>query len=172
MRNTFIIFIVSGFWHGANLTFIVWGTLHALFIFPLMFLNQNRDKIEIVAKGKILPSLREILQIFITFLQVSVAWIFFRSENLSHAFSYLSIIFSKSLFSFPHNTGIDLSRAPIFPLILLLIVEWFGREKKYALEEIHLHFNGLLRWSFYVFIIFLIGIYARNEVTPFIYFQF
>jgi D-alanyl-lipoteichoic acid acyltransferase DltB (MBOAT superfamily) len=58
VRNTFIIFLVSGFWHGANWTFIVWGFLNALFIMPAVLLNTNRNNLDIVAKGRILPNVR------------------------------------------------------------------------------------------------------------------
>src|SRR5690606_24136153 len=101
VRNTFIIFIVSGFWHGANWTFIVWGALNAVYFLPLLLLNKNRSNIDIVAKGKFLPSFREFIAMSITFLLTAFAWIFFRSENLNHAVTYVGGIFSESLFQIP-----------------------------------------------------------------------
>jgi D-alanyl-lipoteichoic acid acyltransferase DltB (MBOAT superfamily) len=93
VRNTFLIFLVSGFWHGANWTFVAWGFLNALFILPSILTHHNRDHLEIVAKGKYLPSLKEFLSILFTFSLTVLAWIFFRATDLPHAFSYLKGIF-------------------------------------------------------------------------------
>jgi len=177
IRNTFIIFLVSGFWHGANWTFIVWGGLNALFIMPAIIFKTNRNNMDIVAKGRLLPSFKDVLNIIITFLLVAFAWIFFRAENLEHAFNYISGIFSKSLFSVP-----GMNKAALATLILiafLLFIEWLGRENNYGIEKLFLsdtHKESKLwtffRWSFYAFIILLIGLFMQLEETPFIYFQF
>ena len=89
IRNTFIIFLVSGFWHGANWTFIIWGALNALYFLPLLLGGKNRNHLEVVAYDKSLPSFKEILQIGVTFGLTVFAWIFFRAENLGHAFGYI-----------------------------------------------------------------------------------
>lgn len=101
VKNTFIIFIVSGFWHGANWTFIVWGALNAVYFLPLLLAKRNRVNIEIVAKGKYLPSFKEILAMMTTFSLTLLAWIFFRAESVGHALNYLNEIFSSSLFLAP-----------------------------------------------------------------------
>ena len=85
IRNIFIIFLVSGFWHGANWTFIVWGAINAIYFLPLILTHNNRNHIEIVAKGKSLPDIKEVLFILTTFGFTVFAWIFFRAENISHA---------------------------------------------------------------------------------------
>ncbi|MTI37943.1 MBOAT family O-acyltransferase, partial [Fulvivirga lutimaris] len=105
VRNTFTIFVVSGFWHGANWTFIVWGMLNALYFLPLLLLKRNRINTGTVAQGKLLPSFKELLQIGTTFSLTALTWVFFRAENIDHALSYLSTIFSKSLFEFPNFHG-------------------------------------------------------------------
>ena len=94
IRNTFIIFLVSGFWHGANWTFIVWGLLHALYIMPSIIFNNNRNNIAIIAAGKKFPSLKEFFAMMLTFCLAVLAWIFFRAENLNTAFDYIHRIFS------------------------------------------------------------------------------
>lgn len=170
IRNTFIIFLVSGFWHGANWTFIIWGLINALFIMPSIIMKTNRKHIEIVAKGKALPSLRDLFDMFITFGLIVFTWIFFRAENVGQAFTYVSNIFSSSLFDFP-----DLKKAALSTLLLigfLMFIEWIGRESNYALEKFLLKKHRLIRWSFYAFIILLIGLFMQTEETPFIYFQF
>jgi len=82
VRNTFIIFIVSGFWHGANWTFIVWGLLNALYIMPSIIFNTHRNNLDIVARGKYLPSIKETFQIGFTFGLTILAWIFLDQKLL------------------------------------------------------------------------------------------
>src|SRR6267154_4575677 len=94
VRNTFIIFLVSGFWHGANWTFIIWGLLNALYIMPSIIFKTNRDNLEIVAMGKLFPTLKEFLTISLTFALTTFAWIFFRANSVGHAVNYISEIFS------------------------------------------------------------------------------
>jgi len=172
IRNTFVIFIVSGFWHGANWTFIVWGALNAIYFLPLMIANKNRNYIEIVAKDKYLPTVNEMGRIIFTFALTLVAWIFFRAENLNHAISYLSIIFSPSIVELPSFRGIGRSVPVIFLILFLLLVEWMGRDKQFALSELELKFERPVRGLFYFFVTFLIGMFMQTDEMPFIYFQF
>ena len=170
IRNTFIIFIVSGFWHGADWTFIVWGTLNALYFLPYLLTNNNRNNLDSVAKGKITPSLKEFLSITLTFMLTVFAWIFFRSNSLSHAFSYLSIIFSKSFFqvsNFPATNKIEV----LILTSIFFLAEWLGRENQYAIEKIDVLNNKYLRWSCYLMIIILIFYFSGRE-QQFIYFNF
>jgi D-alanyl-lipoteichoic acid acyltransferase DltB (MBOAT superfamily) len=87
VRNIFIVFLVSGFWHGANWTFIAWGAIHAILFLPLILLNKNRKYTDTVAAGKFLPSVKEVFQMGMTFLLVLVGWVFFRAENIGQAFA-------------------------------------------------------------------------------------
>lgn len=149
IRNTFIIFLVSGFWHGANWTFIVWGGLNALFIMPSIIMKTNRNNLEIVAKGRILPSLKEGIQMLITFNLAVFAWIFFRAESVSQAFHYVKNMLNSSLFTFP-----SLNKAALATLVLigfLVVIEWLGRENNYGIEKTFLKQPRILRWSFYGF---------------------
>lgn len=170
VRNTFIIFLVSGFWHGANWTFIIWGFLNALYIMPSIILKTNRNNLEIVAKNKLIPSFKDLFNIIITFSLTVFAWIFFRAENVHHAFSYISGILKPSLFTFP-----NLNKAALATLILVayfMVIEWLGREYQYAIQNLWLKKPKLIRWSFYFFLIILIGLFLQTHETPFIYFQF
>jgi len=170
IRNTFIIFLVSGFWHGANWTFIVWGLLNALYIMPSIIFNNNRNHLDIVAQGKYFPTIKELLSMVFTFGLTVFAWIFFRSENLTLAWLYISRIFTPELFSFP-NFKYQSSFTPIaFLLIGFILVEWIGREQQYAISKI-LSKSAFLRWSLYYILIALIFIYAGVN-QQFIYFQF
>jgi D-alanyl-lipoteichoic acid acyltransferase DltB (MBOAT superfamily) len=169
VRNTFIIFIVSGFWHGANWTFVIWGALNALFIMPSIIFKTNRSNLEIVAKGKSLPSLRELFDILLTFSLTLLAWIFFRSASVGQALQIIGGIFSKDLFKMPQT-----SPRPVILVIIILfvIIEWIGREGRYAIENIGIRWTPVLRWSFYSFIIVCIGMYMQTSGSDFIYFQF
>jgi len=171
VRNTFIIFIVSGFWHGANWTFIVWGALNALYFMPLLLFNKNRVNTGTVAQGKFLPNIKDFSQIGITFSLTVLAWVFFRAENIGHAFSYLSTIFSKSLFSIPHFTGM---RTAFYNLILIAIfvfIEWLGRNEQYATAKLGVGWERPFRYAMYYSIIGAIFWFA-GEKQQFIYFQF
>ncbi|WP_298345892.1 MBOAT family O-acyltransferase [uncultured Algibacter sp.] len=166
LRNTFIIFIVSGFWHGANWTFIVWGALNAIYFLPLLLTNKNRVNTNIVAEGKYLPSFKEIRQMAITFFITLIAWVFFRADSVTHAFLYLKGIFSSSLFSY-----FEIFPVTILSLLLFfIIIEWLGRNSEFAIENVDF-MNKPIRWGFYVGLIVLMFAYT-GEQQEFIYFQF
>jgi len=167
VRNTFIIFIVSGFWHGANWTFIIWGGLNAIYFLPLLLLNKNRNNLDIVAKGKYLPSINEFLNIFITFCLTNFAWIFFRAESVEHALNYISIIFSASLWTVPEI----LPRTTMLLVIVFLIIEWVGREQQYAIANLGFNLPRPMRLAIYYGLIFSIFVWGVNQ-QQFIYFQF
>ena len=170
IRNTFIIFLVSGFWHGANWTFIIWGFLNALFIMPSIILKTNRNNLEIVAMNRLIPSIKDIFNILFTFSLTVFAWVFFRAEDVHHAISYILGIFKTSLFSFPELKKADL--ATLILIIFFVAIEWIGRENQYAIEKTLVKKPRALRWAFYGFIIILIGLFLQTHETPFIYFQF
>jgi len=172
IRNTFIIFVVSGFWHGANWTFIVWGGLNALYFLPLLLRQKNRAHLDIVAKGRLLPRPGEAVQIALTFTLCTLAWVFFRAESLSHAFGYLGGIFSRTFFSVPDFPGTAKAFTTILLLGFFLMMEWLGRENNYAIEKTGFRKRRIFRWSFYAFLLFLTGMYMQSKESPFIYFQF
>ena len=170
--NVFIIFVVSGFWHGANWTFIFWGFINALFIIPSILFKTHRNNIDIVAKDSILPSFKEFSSIIITFIMTTFAWVFFRSETLEGAFHFINKIFSKSLFSIPELNSSFHSFKMLFGLIIFFaILEWFGRSERFALEKVFSQYNYFVRWLFYLLIIFTL-IYFGAKEQSFIYFQF
>lgn len=172
VRNTFIIFIVSGFWHGANWTFIAWGVLNALYFLPVLLLNRNRNNLETVAAGRLFPSLKEMTGMIATFGLTVLAWIFFRAESLHHAFSYIGGIFSRSLFSSPDFVGKKTAVITLALCLFFVIIEWLGRERQYALAHMGQTWPKPLRFAFYGFLVFLMGMYMSTGETPFIYFQF
>ncbi|MDB5019716.1 MAG: acyltransferase [Pedobacter sp.] len=167
IRNTFIIFIVSGFWHGANWTFIAWGFLNALFIMPSIVFKTNRKNLDTIARGLVLPNIRELFAMITTFSLTVFAWIFFRAESLGHALSFIAGIFSRSLFTAPSVAPKDL----LLLIAIFVLVEWIGREQNYALEKVGLQWFKPVRWVAYYAIVFMIFYFAGKE-QQFIYFQF
>ncbi|MFN3754439.1 MBOAT family O-acyltransferase [Flavobacterium sp.] len=167
IRNTFIIFLVSGFWHGANWTFILWGLLNAIYFLPLLLTNKNRAHIDIVAKGKLWPTVSEFVSITLTFCLTTLAWIFFRSATVGQAFSYI-----KNIFSFNFNGGIQYlsidrySVELILLLLVFLVFEWFSREHEHPFFG-----KGKNFWALFV-ISMIIALGTYSEFSEFIYFQF
>ena len=171
VRNTFIIFIVSGFWHGANWTFIVWGALNAIYFLPLLLTKNNRNNIDIIAHGKKLPNIREFCFMLLTFSLTVFAWIFFRANDIGHAFSYISEIFSSSLFSIPKIDGMGSALITILLVGVFTLIEWIGREGEYAIANLGLKWKRPVRYSMYYAIIIAIFWFGGKE-QQFIYFQF
>ena len=160
IRNTFIIFLVSGFWHGANWTFIVWGALNGLYFLPLLLAKKNRKNLDTVAKGRLFPTAKESFQILFTFGLTVLAWIFFRAENIFSAFRYISGIFSSSLFSIPHHFGGTNALITIVLTTFFVLIEWKGREEQYAIANLGLKWNPLIRYAMYYS--FIIAIFTLS----------
>ena len=173
VRNIFIIFLVSGFWHGANWTFLVWGALNAIYFLPSLLLGSNRKHLEIVAEGKVFPSFRELFSMLSTFGFICFAWIFFRAENIDHAFRFIDGIFSASLFTLPNLYAMEGAVTLLIFIFFFLLLEWRGRENEYAISKMGVGSTRMLRWSMYVGLILAIDIFGNNSAEiEFIYFQF
>ena len=171
VRNTFIIFLVSGFWHGANWTFIVWGLLNALYIMPSIVFNTNRNNIDIVAKGHLLPSIKDTVNMVCTFLLTVFAFIFFRASDMQVAVGMIAKLFSTSLIEKPHYIDNGFSFITISLLCIFIVIEWLGRENEFAIQTMGLKWKMPLRWGFYYALILAIFLYAGGQ-QQFIYFQF
>ncbi|AND64661.1 acyltransferase [Flavobacterium covae] len=167
IRNTFAIFLVSGFWHGANWTFIIWGLLNAIYFLPLLLSNKNRNNINIVAEEGTLPSIREFLAMVVTFMLTVFAWIFFRANNLTHALQYIRSIFTKQLLSLLEVRPTNM----IILIFVFMTIEWIGRKNDYALATFGFNWTKAFRWSFYMVLLIAIFILGTKE-QKFIYFQF
>ncbi|MCB2203773.1 MBOAT family protein [bacterium] len=167
IRNVLIIFVVSGFWHGANWTFIVWGALNALYFLPLLLRDRNRSHTNTVAEGRILPGIRETFQMAVTFALTCLAWVFFRAATVGDALTYIGNIFSATLFT-PPTLAFG-----YFPLVALLFLaaEWLQRDREHVLQLSGKRMPAPLRWTLYYGIAALIFYYG-GEPQTFIYFQF
>ena len=159
--NIFVIFLVSGFWHGANWTFIVWGGLNALYFVPIFLLKKNRNNLDHV--DSFWPGWNNFSNILFTFSLTVLAWVFFRAENVGHAFDYIVGIFS--------FTGGKWHGGDYLPLAaLMLIIEWTMRKRGFGLD-FSAHVPKWLRWTLYSMCVWLI-LFFFGEEQAFIYFQF
>lgn len=169
IRNTFIIFLVSGMWHGANWTFICWGAYNALLFMPLLIAGRNRRFTGVVAQGRLLPSFKELLQIVVTFLLVVIGWIIFRAENINDAFNYITLMVTDFTPHLPEH-----GKSALLYIAILMIVEWLHRDRQFGLQISD--GGGLLarrtvRWTTYV-ILALFTLLCAGTQEEFIYFQF
>jgi D-alanyl-lipoteichoic acid acyltransferase DltB (MBOAT superfamily) len=173
IRNTFIIFIVSGFWHGAKWTFIVWGFINALYFLPLLLLNKNRINTNSIKVERFFPNVHDFVSMVATFFIICLGWIFFRAKTLSHAFSYIKGIFSATFFSVPVFAGRMRALMTIFLIMIFLAIEWIGRSDNFAIERVFYGSHKFVRWGFYYVLLFVIMIcYIYTIPQEFIYFQF
>jgi alginate O-acetyltransferase complex protein AlgI len=168
VRNMFIVFIVSGFWHGANWTFIAWGLLNAFYMLPHVLRKSGNNGIN-TQEVKI-PSTKTVFSILVTFTLTAFAWIFFRAESLSHAFGIISEIFSSSLFTVPSFEGRRLAVTTSILITLLMCIEWRGKDRSYAIAGIGAT-SRPFRHAIYYSLMLIILMFGGNE-QEFIYFQF
>jgi alginate O-acetyltransferase complex protein AlgI len=163
IKNIFTIFLISGFWHGANWTFIAWGAFHSLLYLPLFLLKRNRKNLSKHA------GVRDGFSIVQTYLFVCIGWVFFRAKDINHAMDILMEIMSRSLFS---PIQVSLRVIIVLALIILLIsLEWMTRKDDFALAKLGSKWNTTISWSFYSSLLFIIVWFAKTG-TSFIYFQF
>jgi len=164
VRNTFIIFLVSGFWHGANWTFLAWGAFHALLFLPLILLGKNRKYTDAIAQGRWLPNLKELGQIVLTFVLAALGWILFRSQSISEAIDfYIGLVSGGwSVFNPPMRT--------LAFVVILFLVEWIQRGREHGLDMSGVRY-GVVRYACYLAVLAMIFMYGVFNET-FIYFQF
>ena len=172
VRNTFIIFLLSGFWHGANWTFIAWGAYHAILFLPLILTGKNRKYTNQVAEGRILPTFKEVGQMLVTFFLAVIGWIIFRSAHIHDFLRFLSGVCDASLFTMPWFQTMNSLLLMVGSALLMLLVEWIQRTKEHGLA-----FGGnpkyeLVRMAFYLMITLMVFVLQAPRTTQFIYFQF
>lgn len=176
IRNTFIIFLVSGFWHGANWTFIVWGFLNALYFLPLLLLNKNRENLAFNQNAKTLPTFKTLTSILVTFSITCIAWVFFRADNISRALTYIHNLFYGLALKTKYVETLnyiywDFDISLFLLISLFLIMEWKGKNNEYAIEKTLIQSRSWLRYTFYYLLIFSLFLFGSNS-EQFIYFQF
>lgn len=164
IRNTFVIFFLSGLWHGANWTYVTWGVYHAALFIPMLIIGKRKKYTDVVAQERKLPSLRELWQMGLTFVLATFGWIIFRADSISDFAGYVSCIFT----NIGVQDGIAGEKALLF-IAILVIVEWVNRRREHAFA-FHIR-NNWLRWGVYLITALLCLAQAGKQVQ-FIYFQF
>ncbi|XMO86564.1 MBOAT family O-acyltransferase [Algibacter sp. AS12] len=166
LRNVFVIFLVSGFWHGANWTFFIWGALHALFFIPLLLRKKNRNNINQVSEQAMLPSFKELINMLFTFALVTIAWVFFRADSITQAINYIIRLFSNLSFKIEYLSNENYSLEIMLLIGVFMVLEWFHRNSEHP-------FLGRLKWIKIIAVVIMIlsfGVYSDHQ--EFIYFQF
>jgi alginate O-acetyltransferase complex protein AlgI len=176
VRNTFIVFIVSGFWHGASWNFIGWGLFHAVGFLPLLLLNRTKFNTgSYIGTGKVLPSLSEFSSMLITYVYVLFGWILFRLEDFNCVQYVFRSIFSLNILSLPNLsfTNAELLRFLHLGMTstILFLCEWFSRSTDSSVHFMDGIPNRFLRFIFYIFVVLVIW-YMKGDSVEFIYFAF
>lgn len=169
LRNTMVIFLLSGLWHGANLTYVNWGGYHGVLLICAILLGYNTKYKDVVAAGRLFPSIREIVKITVVFLLVVYGWVIFRADSMTQLFGYTDRMFSSSLLSKPEIYDMNMN-SKLLMIMILLGMEWIMRTKEHGLDLSSFGCTAL-RWSIYSFLLFMIFAFGGNSVN-FIYFQF
>lgn len=168
IRNTFAIFLVSGFWHGANWTFLAWGAFHAVLFLPLLLRGKNRTYLQTVAEDRLLPNVGELGRMFATFALVLVGWTFFRAQSIGEAIRWFGLAIDPRTFGALHG----LPREAVVAVIawaVTLVSEWWNRRETFGLAR--LPWMTILRWGVYYLLLWAVVFYVPGTQT-FIYFQF
>ena len=163
--NIWIVFLLSGLWHGAKWTFVVWGALHAAYFLPLFFLKQNRVN---SAKEVVGLSWTLIPKILLTFFLVCIGWVFFRANDLPSALGYFSNVLSFRM-ALPSLDLVAQSILVSLMLGLLLVMDWTWQNQDYPFQNSS--GRSWVRWSYYVLVGTAVFANGSSENT-FIYFQF
>lgn len=166
IRNTFIIFLVSGFWHGANMTYVAWGFINAMYFLPLLILNKNRKNVDDFKLGINFDSLKTIVNIIITFGITCLAWIFFRAKTVTDAWLYIERMFTNQHFEKQYFTISRYNYELLALVLVFVIVEWNNRQKVQPI-------SGRYSWvKLGLCIAAIVALGVFSDYKEFIYFQF
>ncbi|MFN6176982.1 MAG: MBOAT family O-acyltransferase [Flavobacteriales bacterium] len=171
MRNSLIIFTVSGFWHGAAWNFVLWGLINGLYFIPLVWTDKTRQHMEIVAKGRTFPTLSELGRMLITFMLVCTFYVIFRSQGLGGMYTAFSGILSASLFTIPSMLLTKPVAITLGASALMFLFEWSARERAYGLM-LDPRIPAWGRYGIYYGLVLIIVAFAPMAGGEFIYFQF
>ncbi len=171
IRNVMVVFLVSGFWHGANWTFIAWGFIHALLFLPLLLGGLNRSNLEHKDEYSLSEVIRDALKMLSTFILVCFAWVFFRAQSIGDSFNYIEGIFSNKFLDSSFFDSVPNLYLPVVGIFVLLIVEWAQRFRQHGLDFTGRKIAFPIRLAIYYSLIFCILYYGQSD-QDFIYFQF
>ena len=170
VRNTFVIFLISGLWHGANWTYVIWGAYHAILFLPLIISGRNRKNLDIVAFDRKLPSLKEFGQMFLTFILTVFGWIIFRAQSVGQACDYIVGIFNRSVFTKPWLKTRETYLVALLGVVFMLVMEWQNRKNPHGISTI-VEKPVFVRFVTYL-ILSIVIIRFSGTPSAFIYFAF
>ena len=161
------VFLFSGLWHGASWNFVCWGLLNGIYFVPYIVTHSMERYKEVVAAHSWLPRTKELMQMFITFNLINLAWVFFKADTFAHATGYFSGMFSKSLFSLPP--------AFIYKNLkwcaMLVSIEWVFRRQAYVLDT-----PAGLRWTKFILysavVLMIVFWHKQQSLAEYYYFKF
>ena len=168
VRNTFAIFLVSGLWHGANWTFVLWGAFHAILFLPLLLMGRNRCNRGVTAEGRIFPRADEAMGILCTFLLTLLGWTLFRARSVGEAWCWYGAMFNPLSFGTLPGMPRELAVA-LLGSAAMFAVEWVARYGEHGLSR--LPRMRIVRWVAYYILLWLVVFYTPGSQT-FIYFRF
>lgn len=170
IRNVFIVWGISGLWHGANWTFVCWGLFHATLLAIYNLLGINTKYQHVAAHGRLFPNVKEFLQMSLTFLLAVIGWVIFRAEDMGQAVDFLGAMFTSPFYS---SDGNIYERKWLLWGFVCLLAEWLQRDKQHALQfpnnKVFRH--APVRWTVYAVLLLMMLMYV-GKVQTFIYFQF
>ena len=162
IKNIFIIFIISGFWHGASWNFIIWGSFHSILFLPIFIYGTNKKYgVDVIAKDSFLPTFIDLIKVLATYISTTIAWVFFRSDSIYDSFLYLALML-KNL-SIPNT-----SRFGLLYVLIIVLFDWNFRQN----EQNPLSFKSkITRYTVYYILLIMIVLNIHSG-EQFIYFQF
>lgn len=172
IRNVFVVWGISGLWHGANWTFVCWGLYHAVIlnIYNVLGIKTKRENEPKLVEwgGHFRFNYKDFARILLTFVLAVYGWIIFRAESMTQAVDYFSTMFTRGFLKGPVYGQQELILCAI-----LIVIEWLQRDKQHALQfgDIKLFQSRLVRWGVYYLLLVAIAYFAGASQT-FIYFQF
>lgn len=169
--SSIITWFLTGLWHGANYTFIIWGMIHGVVL--IVYHIQRKPRNRLLKKNGISNNnfLIIVFETTITLCIVIIAWIFFRSENIGQALNYIAGIFSSSSSAISESLQIDQLLAPTILVVGFIFVEWLGLDQQYAFARLGSKFKRPVRYAMYLAMFISILLFGGNG-QQFIYFQF
>lgn len=172
IRNTFVIFLLSGIWHGASWTYVIWGLFHALLFLPLILSGKNRRYNNIAAEDRLLPSPAETARIMLTFVLVTLGLIIFRAGSLDLCLTYFRRMFSSTWLALPHMIAPSVYVPLLLSICLMTGMEWYNRRCSHGLALHEHRINKYAAWACYIAVAVLIYKWGRFDSSAFLYFQF
>jgi D-alanyl-lipoteichoic acid acyltransferase DltB (MBOAT superfamily) len=169
-RNIFVIFLLSGFWHGANWNYVGWGFVNACYFIPGIIRGKREIWYERLLKPDFKGRMLEMGLMLFTFIQIMMSLVVFRNTSIGNMLLYMKNMYVGDWSLAIPPTLIGFNKTMLL-VASFFIVEWYARHKEHPLEQLHMSVTRPIRWTIYYAILLLIAWFAGHQ-QQFIYFQF